>query len=152
MQSDTKKLLSLLTNATENIQRINEIEESLRSMSIISAVQYSGDGGVGGGAGCSEVSKVERYVERMIELKDELARCKARLTLVEQIKTDKILTKREYELIEWIQLGGRLSEYAKNKGIYKSTVYKIRDNALKKLLEFVQDSPKCKKLWVKGLT
>lgn len=147
MDSDTKKLLSFLTNAIENMQRISEIEESIKSMSTISAVKYSGDSA--GGVRHNEISKVEKYVEKMMDLQEELGRCKARLTLVEKIKNSKILSSREYELIEWIQLGGRLSEYAKNKGIYKSRVYKIRDNALNKILDFVQDNPNCKNLWVK---
>ena len=146
MDSDAKKLLSFLTNAIENMQRISEIEESMESMSAISAVKYSGD--TTGGVRYNEISKVEKFVEKRMDLQEELSRCKARLTLVETIKESKVLSSREYELLEWIQLGGRLSEYAKKKGIYKSTVYKIRDNALSKILEFVQNNPKCKKYWV----
>lgn len=148
MDSEAKKLLSFLTNANENMQRINEIEESIESMSAISAVKYSGDSS--GSVRYSEISKVEKYVEKLMDLQEELSRCKARLTLVESIKKSRVLSSGEYELLEWIQLGGRLSEYAKNKGIYKSTVYKIRDNALSKMLEFVQNDPNCRKVWVKS--
>ena len=133
MYRDAKSLLHYLINANEEMQHIREIEDSINSMAVISAMRYDSTGGT---TGYSEVSKVERYVEKMIDLKDELEKCKSRLAFAESIKTADILSKQEYELIEWLQLGGKLSQFALNKGLYKSTVYKIRDRSLKKILSY----------------
>jgi hypothetical protein len=134
LSQETKQLLAYFADANEEMRRISEIEDSINSMAYISAMRYDG---IGGTTGYCEVSKIERYVEKMIDLKEELERCKARLKLAERIRTANVLTKQEYELIEWLQLGGKLSKYAKSKGLYKSAVYKQRDKALRKIQRFI---------------
>lgn len=145
MEDNRKTLLRYLTDAKLTMERIKQLEERIASKTFRITPSYSS---VGGSSGSPQVSKVERYVEEMDELERELAKCKARLTLVQYIKENGVLTQLEYELIEWLQIGGAMSEFARMNGIYKSHVYKIRDNALEKILKFVQNTPKCRSLWV----
>lgn len=146
MEESRKILLRYLTDVNETLERIKELEERMMSKTIKVTPSYEG---TGGGSPSPNVSKVERYVEEKLELEEELSKCRLRLTLVEYIRESGVLTSQEYELIEWLQIGGRMSEFARKKGIYKSYVYKIRDNALEKVMDFVQNTPKCKSLWVK---
>lgn len=133
--TDTRELLSYLNDVQFNLRRIKAIEDSIKSMSDISAVNYENTGG----GGTPELCRVERYVDKMLELKQELEQCKQRLKLTESIMKADILTDDEYELIEWLQLGGKLSVFARRKGLYKSRVYKIRDRALQKIKKYTDN-------------
>lgn len=147
MEINRKTMLNYLTDANSTLERIRELEERIASRTIKITPSY---GGVGGSSQSNpQVSKIERYVEEKIELEEELAKCRVRLTLVEYIRESGILTSLEYELIEWLQIGGRMTEFARKHNIYKSYVYKIRDNAIEKAVKFVQNTPKCSDLWVK---
>lgn len=132
--TDTRELLSYLNDMQFNLRRIKAIEDSIKSMTDISAVNYESTGG-----GTPELCRVERYVDKMLELKQELEQCKQRLKLTENIMKADILTDDEYELIEWLQLGGKLSVFARRKGLYKSRVYKIRDRALQKIKKYADN-------------
>lgn len=147
MEENRRTMLRYLTDVNTTLERIRELEERIASKTIKITPSYDS---MGGGSGSPNVSKVERFVEEKLELEEELTRCRVRLTLVEYIRESNVLTSLEYELIEWLQIGGRMSEFAKNHGIYKSHVYKIRDNALEKAVKFVQSTPKCRSLWVKS--
>ena len=147
MENSQKTMLRYITDTHETLKRIKELEERIASKTFRITPAYECVGG--GGSGSPQVSKIEQYVEEKIMLEEELAKCRTRLTLIEYIRESGILTTLEYELIEWLQIGGHLSEFAKAHKIYKSYVYKIRDNALVKMLDFVQDTPKCNELWVK---
>jgi hypothetical protein len=133
--TDTRELLSYLNDMQFNLRRIKAIEDSIKSMTDISAVNYESTGG----GGTPELCRVERYVDKMLELKQELEQCKQRLKLTESIMKADILTDDEYELIEWLQLGGKLSVFARRKGLYKSRVYKIRDRALQKIKKYTDN-------------
>lgn len=147
MEENRRTMLRYLTDVNTTLERIRELEERIASKTIKITPSYDS---MGGGSGSPNVSKVERFVEEKLELEEELTRCRVRLTLVEYIRESNVLTSLEYELIEWLQIGGRMSEFARNHGIYKSHVYKIRDNALEKAVKFVQSTPKCRNLWVKS--
>ena len=144
MEENQKTMLRYLTDVDATYARIKELEEKIAAKSFRLTPTY---GSTGGSSGTPQVSKVERYVEEKMELEAELSKCRVRLTLVEYIRESGVLSEREYELIEWLQIGGRMSEYARQHGIYKSQVYKIRDNALRKVMDFVQNTPKCRELW-----
>lgn len=148
MEENGRTMLRYLREASETLERIKRLEERIASRTIRVTPSYRT---VGGGRSSSpSVSEVERYVEEKIELEEELVKCRVRLTLIEYVKESGVLSGIEYELIEWLQIGGRLSDFARSHGIYKSHVYKIRDKAIEKMLEFVQSSPKCTELWVKS--
>lgn len=146
MEESRRMMLKYLTDVNETLERIREIEEKMASRTVKITPSYES---FGGSSSVSSVSKVERYVEEKLELEEELSKCRARLTLVEYVRESGVLTDLEYELIEWLQIGGRLSDFAKKYGIYKSNVYKIRDNAIEKVIKFVGNTPKCKSLAVK---
>ena len=148
MEESRKTMLRYLTDVNVTLDRIRELEERVASKTFKVTPSYNSIGG--GSSSSPQVSKVERYVEEKMELEEELAKCRVRLTLVEYIRESNVLSNLEYELIEWLQIGGKMSEFARNHGIYKSYVYKIRDNAIEKAMKFVQDTPKCKELWVKS--
>lgn len=146
MEKNRKTLLRYLTDVNATLERIRELEERIASKTFRLTPSYES---IGGGRSSGNTNKVERYVDEMIEIEEELAKCKNRLLLIDYIREEKVLTKLEYELIEWLQLGGSMSEFARTHNIYKSYVYKIRDNALEKMMKFVQVTPKCSDLWVK---
>lgn len=146
MEKDINALLEFFVNKRETFERIRQLEEKIAMSEIRLTPAYESIGE--GRSGYSKRSQIESYVEAMIELERELAKCKARLELVQVISESGVLTSLEYELIEWLQLGGTLSEFARNHNIYCSYVYKIRDRALNKAMKFVQDTPKCSYLWV----
>lgn len=143
---DTKTLLRYLTDVNRTLSSIRKLEEKIASQCYKLTPSYGGNGGSSGG---QQISQVERFVEEKMRLEEELAKCKARLTLVDYIRESETLSGIEYELLEWLQLGGSMSEFARTHNIYKSYVYKIRDNALEKILQFVQNTPKCSELLVK---
>ena len=147
MENDAKTILQYLTDASSTLKRIRELEERIASKTFRLTPTYESIGG--GNSGTPRLSKIERFVDEKLELEEELAECRRRMELIAYIKESNILTDLEYELIEWLQIGGKMSEFAKAHDIYKSYVYKIRDNALKKIVKFVQDTPKCKNLRVK---
>lgn len=138
-------MLRYFTDVNKTLENIRKIEERIAAQCYKLTPSY---GGCGGGSG-GQLSQVERFVEEKMRLEEELAKCKARLTLIDYIRDCELLSQIEYELLEWLQLGGSMSEFARAHNIYKSYVYKIRDNALDKALEFVQNTPKCSALWVK---
>ena len=141
MLTDEKELLNCLRNAEATYRRIKELEEKIASKSYKITPSYGSVGSFGGGG--RRTSQIETYVETMLELKDELDICKERLKVIQAVKDCGVLSEEESRLLEWLQLGGKLSDYAKDNGIYQSKVYKIRDKALKKVLDFVRVSRKC---------
>lgn len=147
VKEDGKTMLRYLTDANFTLDRIRELEERIASKTYKLTPAYDSVGG--GRSGNPQLSKVEKYVDDRMELKAELEKCKARMELIDCIRNSKVLTSREYELIEWLMLGGNMSEFARENGIYKSYVYKIRDNALEKMIRFVHNAPSCRDLWSK---
>lgn len=145
-KKDEKTMLRYLTGAAITLERIRELEDRIASKTYKVTPAYESTGG--GSSGNQQLSKVERYVDDVMELKEELEKCKSRMELIDCVRNSKVLTSREYELVEWLMLGGKMSDFAREKNIYKSHVYKIRDNALKKIMKFVQNTPKCNVLWV----
>lgn len=87
-------------------------------------------------------SKVETFAIRSMETKRML---EAKLTVIRQIDdalANSGLKKREYELIKHIIQGNSLSSFARQRNIYKSSVYKIRDNALRKMVNHIESMTK----------
>ena len=147
MEESGKTMLRYLTDANATLERIRVLEERIAMKSYRITPSYESIGS--GKSSSPQLSKIERYVEEKMELEEELTKCRIRLTLVEYVKESGVLTDLEYELIEWLQIGGHMSEFARAHGIYKSNVYKIRDEAIEKMVKFVQNTPKCRELWVK---
>ena len=147
MEKDIRALLECFKSVQETLSRINELEERIATHSIRLTPSYENIGA--GKSGGSKTSQIERYVETMLELQRELIKCKSRLELVQIVSESGVLTEMEHELLEWLQLGGTMSDFARIHNIYSSNVYKIRDKALNKVLKFVQITPKCSELWCK---
>lgn len=147
MNEAMKTMLRYLTDTSRTLIRIRELEERLASQTIRITQNYDVVGGGGGSGGYK--SKVEKYVDDKIMIEEELKRLTSRLDMLEIIKNSNVLSRKEYELFEWLQLGGNLSKFAKQKDLYISNVYKIRDRALNKAIKFIQNNHKCIELWEK---
>ena len=108
---------------------VDKLRESLAVAGYKMTASYSLEPAGGGYGG----SKVESLGIRRIELEKELARKQAILERVDRALREAPLEKRERDLITYMAKGGSLSSFARARNIYKSHVYKIRDNALRKM-------------------
>ena len=96
----------------------------------------------GGGSGSFESSKVETLAVRRVELEREVEQKRELLDWIDDAIDNAGLNKREWDLIVCTKSGYSLSAYARKENIYKSHVYKIRDNALKKMVEYMKNNTK----------
>lgn len=98
------------------------------SISITAGYEITGIKGSGG-----ERSQIERYCLKKDEIESELIGVRLKiLTYIHAIKTAG-LSEVEKEIVDWLQDGRTISDYAKRKGIYISYAYKIKDRAIRKI-------------------
>lgn len=133
MNSKERLLLEQIKSYTIIQEDVGKLRESLELMGYKMTASYSLEPAGGGYGG----SKVESLGIRRAELEKELARKQAVLERVDKSLREATLEKRERDLITHMLKGGSLSSFARNRNIYKSHVYKIRDNALKKMISCV---------------
>lgn len=134
-----KELLEILNSFSKMHERISELEEKIMSKSYRVTSVF---GETSGGGGFSSYNKTEAYVFDKMALEEELERYKKNMDSVSSLlKSDK-LTEEEHNLLEWITLGGELTKYADNNGIYRSNVYKKRDRLLKKAVKIIHNDSK----------
>lgn len=132
MNCREKALLEQIKNYSSTQADIERLKESLDLASYRMTAKYSAEP-VAGGYGDS---KVELLGLRRVAIEQELQR---KCSVIESIdRAMEALDKREADLIKHMTLGGSLSSFARRKNIYKSHVYKIRDNALKKMVSYRQ--------------
>lgn len=116
--------------------RIKELEFRLSECSYKLTTSYSLTGG--SGSGC-HASKLEDYALREMELLDELQALKARERIVKNAVQNGGLNSTERKLAECLMDGYTLAAFARRNGFYKSSVYKIRDKALKKVALYIKN-------------
>lgn len=111
---------------------IERLKKSLELADYRMTAKYSAEPVAGGYGG----SKVESLGIRRACLEQELARKMATVAYIDEAVL--VLNKREADLILYMMKGGSLSGFARRRNIYKSHVYKIRDNALKQMVSHSQ--------------
>lgn len=120
-----------------DIQTIKELTAQIDEICYKLTASYGVNAGGGGGGLPSS------QIERLIEKKDRLLTQKNELETKVRAYNSAIatvLTPLEREIVYQIIDGNKLSWYARQKGIYKSTVYKISDRAIYKIAMYIERS------------
>ena len=121
-----------------DIKRVQELTEQLKAISYKITASYGLNAGGGGGM---PSSAIENLIIKRNRLQTEIANINAKIRAYnEAIAT--ALTPLEREIVYEIIDGNKLSQYARRKGIYKSTVYKLRDKAIYKIAEYLKNNKK----------
>ena len=128
-----KTLLQAFINYEYNRNRAKELHEKILAKGYKITPSYGYSRGSGNNS-----SKVERYVGERAENLAHLNEYLKQIEAVETVMAYSGLNEREKALLEWIIVGGKLSTYARKNGIYTSTVYKIRNRALRKGIRYIQ--------------
>lgn len=139
MNSKEKQLLEQLRSYILILDDIENLKEDLAHAGYTMTANYSFNGG---GFGGYNGSKVETLGNRRLDLERELKRKESIIQQIDEARRNAGLVEREWVLIEHTIHGGSLSSYARKKNIYKSHVYKIRDNALRKMVRYIQENTK----------
>lgn len=134
MNSNEKWLLDRVKNYHFMQKDIQRLKAKLETATYKTTATY---GLTAGGSGGHGQSKVETLGVRRIELERELRRKQEIITLIHDSLENAGLSKRERDLIVCTIRGYSLSDYARQRNIYKSHVYKIRDAALKKMTVYI---------------
>lgn len=139
MNSKERLLLERL-KSYELIRRdVERLSEKLDAATYKVSANYSLTGGSSGGYGGS---KVETYAIRKMEDTKQLEAKQLVLSQIDDARLNASLTKREGDLVTHIINGNSLSSFARQRNIYKSHVYKIRDTALRKMVVHIQSNTK----------
>lgn len=133
MNSKERLLLEQIKSYAIIQNEVEKLKESLKLTGYKMTANYSAEPSAGGYGG----SKVESLGIRRIQLEKELSCKQAVLNRVDKALQEAHLEKRERDLITHMVRGCSLSSFARQRSIYKSHVYKIRDNALKKIASCV---------------
>ena len=137
MNSDRKWWLERINDYPIILSDIEQLKRKLNQSSYKVTASYGLTGG--GGSGHNNSSKVEAFAIRHAQLEAELREKEALITLLDRAIDNAGMTQRERELILCMMGGYTLSSYARQKNIYKSHVYKIRDAALKKIVRYITE-------------
>lgn len=123
------------------LQRYTYLQDQLRKAEgVLEAMQYGitpSYDNTGGGRCSGNKSKVEEFAIRKMKLQREADEHRKKLRIADAALDCPELTTIEMCTLNWIAMNGKLAEFAEMKGIYKSNVYKIRDKALKKALDYI---------------
>ena len=135
MTNKAMRLLSQLKDYMVIKNDIDRLASRLNSKEYKMIASYNLSGGGGGYGG----SKVESFSIRRDELIRELEAKIKTIQDIDRAKGSHELTKRERDLIDHLASGQSLSSYARQNGIYKSHIYKIRDRALEKMVRCIEN-------------
>lgn len=133
MTKRERKLLEDLKNYTFMKREIERLEARLGEMVYNVIANY---GFTGGSSGGFSGSKVESLSLRRMEAVRELERKLDLIRRIDYAIQNAGLDSRERDLVLLTIRGETLSSYARKEHIYKSYVYKIRENALKKMVKY----------------
>lgn len=137
MNSKEKQLLGQLKSYILILDDIEKLKEDLARASYTMTANYSFNGGSFGGY---DGSKVETLGIKRLDLERELQRKSGIIRQIDEARENAGLDSRERVLVDHTIHGGSLSSCARKMNIYKSHVYKIRDNALRKMVNYMYGS------------
>lgn len=125
-------VLNALLDWKSGEEKIAKLQEKLEGKGYKITPTLSLSGGLGGGG---FQSKVEDYCLSKLGAEASLNRLEEqRKALLDAINLAG-LTELELGVIQCVMQGGSLAGHARNKGIYVSRVYKLRDRAATKILK-----------------
>lgn len=135
MVCDEKELLRYLRKYAYNSKCLADAQDQLIHRTYSITPSYNS---IGGGRANGNRSKVEDYVEKAEKLKREIAEYRRQLDIAEMALRCPELTTTEERTLWWIASGLRLATFSEMEGIYISTVYKIRDKAIRKAIKYLE--------------
>ena len=137
MNSSERRMLEELKCYRVIKNDIDSLRKRIESAEYRLTPSYSVEGG---GFGGLPGSKVETLSIRRVDAEKELRHKEAIIRRIDTAIECSGLNKREFELINHIVSGDSLSSFAARNNIYKSHIYKIRDRALRKMVEYLPKS------------
>lgn len=134
---DEKEMRLLIENYSINIEDLEKKKEKLQEIKYntkITAAYGLNTGGSSGGFS----SKVENKALEIIKLENEISELTDKTYIVNH--AEKVLTKKEKEIIEYIKLGleNKVSVIAKLLGHKKKYVFDTRNRSIRKMCEFIK--------------
>lgn len=135
MNSEERRLLEKIKNYTLIEDEIMRLRDRLKEENYKVIATYES---TGGGSTSNRASKVETMGIRVMELEQQIREKQEILRSIYDAVNNAGLNKRERDLIICTIKGYSLSGYARQKNIYKTHVYKIRDTALRKMLAYLK--------------
>lgn len=133
MRTDRSYIYEQLRMLKSDIERARELTEKLNSIAYKSTASYGLNAGGGGGMPSNQI---ERLILKKERLQYEIDCLNSRIRGYNEAIIR--LTPLERDVVYVIIDGGKLSHYARQKGIYKSTIYKISDKAIDKIAEYIE--------------
>lgn len=135
MRIDTSYICDDLKTLKSDMRRLKRLKIQLSAICCKITASYGlNAGGGGGGLPSSQTENLiirkDRLQRQINEISDKVRRYN------EAFKT--VLTPLEREIVYEIIEGGKLSQFARHKNIYKSTIYKLRDKAILKISEYLE--------------
>lgn len=129
-----RELKNILRDWHLLLSRLDELRERSKAHCYAITPSYSSTGSCGSGV---VSSKVERYYLAKAQIQEELKELERKVLCVLTAISKARLSNKEKMLIESIMHGRSLSSFAKEKNIYISNVYKMRDKAISKIFHAV---------------
>lgn len=130
MTREGKEIQSFLQNWRYTEKKIEELKESTTTMTIKVTARYSMTPTRSAGM---TSSSVEDYCIRRQEKSKEIEKLTKKLKAYEQAIAVAGLNKPERKVILFLKEDLRVSDFARNEGIYISYAYKIKDKAISKI-------------------
>lgn len=130
---DDKAVLEELRDWRYTVERCKKLEEQVNAeINCKVTANYS----LAPCHGSVPANQVESVALRRIEAKEEYMALRSKIEAYKRAVNQ--LGGVEKEVVVHIMSGGNLSNLARAKGIYKTSVYKIQDRAVKKILEYLR--------------
>lgn len=139
MTKSEKEIQHFLSIWNYTARRIRSLEDKISAMTFSVTARYSLSQG-------RSIGKVSNAVENFYLQKDEKVHELVKLSNKVEAYKDAIknagLTDWEHEAVRCLQEGMKINEFAKEKGIYCSYAYKVKDRAIQKLDRYMKNNAK----------
>lgn len=140
-----KEVLLFLTEWSYHIQRVRKLEEMFATAKVNMTVEYRESAS----SGRSGSSMVEELVMKKARIEGELQTLVTKMKQYIQAVNKCGLTQVERDIIVKVTKSESLLRYACDHDIYPSYVYKIRNRAVKKIVNYLLETSFCDKTRVK---
>lgn len=134
MQADYTSIYEELRTLKNDINRVKKLTEQLNEICYKLTVSYGLN--TGGGSGMP-TSAIENLIIKKEKLQVQINDINTKIRIYNKAIAS-ALSPLEREIIYEIIDGNYLLQYARQKGIYKSTVYKIKDKAIYKIAKYIE--------------
>lgn len=134
MTEKEKELQFFIMDWNYNLKRIKTLKEQIAEMNISITQRLDI---AGGGGGNWNTSKIEFFYLKKEKKELELKELQKKVDDINYVLESKLLKDVEKGTIRCIMKKESLSKYAEQQGIYLSYVYKIKENAIKKMAKHI---------------